>query len=219
MTWLQVLGHPRPERSRERRLGPVHDLLGEPRLGGTLQCDLSGPAGDLVLARQSENAARKTIGVHEGNAYLGRCGHAGPVRVGEVEAGEEHPGVGQAHAVDPVRQVVVLVDLLMLLDDVVDVALQTRGSGAPPARRGRTGCNSCERPPPRAARRTSRIAWPTGRSGGRDRPRSPAGVRRHRSSSGGRSPEAPGIARPARRRRACGSPRTARRHPCPTAAP
>ena len=42
------------------------------------------------------------LDVHERDAHLGRCRHARPVGVGEVEAGQEQLQIGHAHAVDRV---------------------------------------------------------------------------------------------------------------------
>src|SRR4029450_10206841 len=80
----QVAPDPGPQRRAEEPFGAVDDLLRQPRLGRLLEDRLALPADDLGAARDGEGG-RGYLPVHVRHAHLGGGGHAGPVRVGQVE--------------------------------------------------------------------------------------------------------------------------------------
>src|SRR5258708_11269062 len=62
--------------------------------------------------------------INERNAHLNGGRHAGPVGISQVQAGQEEPGVCQAHPVDLVTESVVVIDLTVLPDDLVNVTAE-----------------------------------------------------------------------------------------------
>ena len=206
----------------QARSGALNEALGR----CTISCgsQLSAACLSATLPRRWRILAAAVEGerrrghhrVHERGADLDRGGHAGPVGVGQVEAGQEHPGVGQAHPVDLVRQRVVGVDLAVLGHDLVHVAGQVRADqrgqlgrvvervAAPePGLLGQLGEGQEALGPARVAQAPARRA-----------DRQPADRGPH---PGPRRPRAAGRSCwPSCRPGACGSRRTARRRPSRT---